>query len=574
MKNFKRFTAAIAATLMVASLSVPMAMNVSAADITITAGDSGTHTYEAYQIFAGTLSGDVLSDIKWEKGSKEADYSAIYTELKTKNAAFAKVVEEETIALSSPQEVADVLAANNTTDSQVAKDFAEVVAKHLTDKATGTSTGGTISGLDNGYYLVQDAATSPADPSENASKTRYILEVAGEDVKVDAKSAYPTVVKKVKENSDVSDYKHPNLEEADADYNDIADYNIGDTVPFKLYGTLPSNYDDYKQYYYEFTDTIGTEFNLPGTRADYTVKIDGEEITGNSNGVKVTVSNNTIKVTFDNLKEVTLPNDKVITKDSVITVEYSAVLNNTAKLCVPGQVNGVNLTYSNNPNQESSGDIDKGTTPYDGVIVFTYGIDINKYTGNTDNKLAGAKFAIYKKNADNSETYLAFGKDGFTSLNNRPSDTDVAETDMTNASKGIWVSKDSNVIEIKGLDAGTYYIEELEAPAGYNKLTDPIEVVVTPTYREDRQAWEYSPTGQAANAEGNAKALTALTITNTENAEISSGKGTVNIENKAGSTLPSTGGIGTTIFYLGGGAMVAVAGIVLITKKRMGKNAE
>lgn len=577
MKNFKRFTAAVAATLMAASLSIPMAMNVSAADITISSSDSGDHTYEAYQVFTGTLSGTVLSDIQWGSGIDSTKVNEIYEALKTKNAAFSKEDNSETLALSSAQEIADVLAKETTDDTQITKDFADVVAKYLTTSPTGTSTDGTISGLADGYYLVQDQSGSPT--GTNTAKTRYILEVAGENVEVNAKSNYPTVMKKVQEesliggDSETTSFAGSTAYDLGDGYNDIADYDIGDSVPFKLYGTLPSNYDDYKQYYYEFTDTLGTEFNLPKTRTDYKVKIDGEEITGNSNGVKVTVSDNTIKVTFENLKAVTLPNEKVITKDSVITVEYFAVLNNNAKLGVPGQVNGVNLTYSNNPNQESGDEIDKGTTPDDGVIVFTYGVDINKYTGSIDNKLANAKFAIYKMN-DEEKTYLSFGKDGITELTGRPSDADVAAATMTEASKGIWVSTDSNDIQIKGLDAGTYYIEELAAPDSYNKLTAPIEVTVTPTYMTDRQVWEYSITGQAVNAENNAKALTELEITNARNVSIADGKGKIDIENKQGSTLPSTGGMGTKLFYLGGGAMVAVAGIVLITKKRMSKNAE
>lgn len=100
MKNFKRFTAAIAATLMAASLSIPMAMNVSAADITISSSDSGDHTYEAYQVFTGTLSGTVLSDIQWGSGIDSTKVNEIYEALKTKNAAFSK----EDIALSSAQE--------------------------------------------------------------------------------------------------------------------------------------------------------------------------------------------------------------------------------------------------------------------------------------------------------------------------------------------------------------------------------------------------------------------------------------------------------------------------------------
>lgn len=585
MKNFKRFTAAVAATLMAASLSIPMAMNVSAADITISSSDSGDHTYEAYQVFTGTLSGTVLSDIQWGSGIDSTKVNEIYEALKTKNAAFSKEDNSEILALSSAQEIADVLAKETTDDTQITKDFADVVAKYLTTNPAGTSTGGTISGLADGYYLVQDQSGSPT--GTNTAKTRYILKVAGENIEVNAKSDYPTVMKKVQEesliggDSETTSFAGSTAYDLGDGYNDIADYDIGDSVPFKLYGTLPSNYDDYKQYKYVFTDTLAKQFSVvTRNKADYKVKIDNKEIPVANYNVRVDKTANTIEISFDDLKKIEVEG-LTITNDSIITVEYSAVLLQNAEIGVPGQANGVKLTYSNNPNQEGGGEIDTGETPEDGVIVFTYGVDINKYTGSKDNKLANAKFAIYKMDGTNKK-YLSVaprtdGKETFynviTELDSRPSDEDIAATTETNAAKGIWVSSENKDISIKGLDAGTYYIEELAAPDGYNKLTAPIEVTVAPTYMENRQSWAYSPAGQSTGTTDNT-ALTGLEITNAENVSISEGKGTINIENKQGSTLPSTGGMGTKLFYLGGGAMVAVAGIVLITKKRMSKNAE
>lgn len=580
MKNFKRFTAAIAATLMAASLSVPMASSAGSIKIGDPAagytGDSATHTYDAYQIFSGTLSNTTLSDITWGTGVNKDDdsFSEIYTDLKNKNNAFSKdqaTDEGETtkIALSSASEIADILSGNEN-DAQIAKDFADVVAKYLSTTKTEIKGSDAVE-VDDGYYLIQDAPNSPS--ATDASKTRYILKVAG-DAEINAKSDYPTVVKKVKENSDVSDYKHPKLPEtasADADYNDIADYNIGDAVPFKLYGTLPSNYDDYKQYYYCFNDTLGSEFNLPSKKTDVTVKIDGTV----TNDFDLKITDRTMTIKFENLKTTNA------TKDSVITVEYTAVLNTNAKIGAPGQVNGVNLTYSNNPNQESGGTPDTSTTTDDGVIVFTYGVDINKYTGNINNKLAGAKFAIYKEDENGKKIYLKWGTQGgivgIHELDAKPTDEQIAAATTSVAGQGIWLSNDSSDIKIEGLDAGTYYIEELAAPAGYNKLAKDIKVVVTPTYMSERQDWTYSASGQTQTT-GDNVALTNLSITaNDENARdvsVNSGKGTIDIENKSGSTLPSTGGMGTKLFFLGGGSMVAVAGIFLITKKRMGKNAE
>lgn len=331
MKNFKRFTAAIAATLMAASLSIPMAMNVSAADITISSSDSGDHTYEAYQVFTGTLSGTVLSDIQWGSGIDSTKVNEIYEALKTKNAAFSK----EDIALSSAQEIADVLAKETTDDTQITKDFADVVAKYLTTSPAGTSTGGTISGLADGYYLVQDQSGSPT--GTNTAKTRYILEVVGENVEVKAKSDYPTVMKKVQEESlmggadETTTFAGSETFDLGDGYNDIADYDIGDAVPFKLYGTLPSNYDDYKQYKYVFTDTLDSRFNITANKnaADYIVKVGNKNADGEyvyttipaGGGYTVRESGNTITISFEDLKKVNVEG-VTITKDSIITVEY------------------------------------------------------------------------------------------------------------------------------------------------------------------------------------------------------------------------------------------------------------
>lgn len=595
MKNFKRFTAAVAATLIAASLSVPMAMSLpsGAADITISTatGDTATHTYEAYQIFSGTLSGTTLSDIDWGSG--------VGTTATVGGNTLIQAIQAISVNSSTPfsacntaQDVADVLAGENisATDDAVTKAFADVVGKYLTT-AAGTSTedsAGKIRDLNDGYYLVQDTSTSP---NSGSAKTRYILKVAGEDVTVSAKYDYPSVIKKVQEESlvdgttETTSFAGQESYDLGDGYNDMADYDIGDDVPFKLYGTLPSTYDDYKQYYYKFTDTLGKEFTAPNS-SDVKVYIDGTEVV---DGYDVTVTTNadddssTITVTFNDLKAtgdsaVTVKDGDgsvaaTITSSSIITVEYTATLNENAVLGTPGQVNAVNLTYSNNPNQESGGTPDTSTTPDDGVVVFTYGIDINKVDGD-QKKLADAVFAVYYLDDSGAKVYIktdANGKyDG--DLDSAPTWTDESTADSTSGTFKSVDTMDVN-IKIEGLDAGDYYITELAAPDGYNKLTEDIKVTVSPTFVTGRQAWTYSSSGDT-----NGNALTALdikydkasatTLSNDANATVDSGKGVVTIENKAGSQLPSTGGIGTTLFYVGGGCIVALAGVFLITKKR------
>lgn len=621
MKNTRKFAAMIAAlTLSVCSIA-PMISSAATASaghtLTITSYDNANHTYEAYQIFSGTYNNGSLTDIQWGDGVKSANLIA---DLKN-DATLGTLFENCT----SAQDVADVLSSEDvdtgekvfTHDSNLSQAFAKVVGRNLTDVTSGTYSNGTITGLADGYYLGQDASNPTiADNGANSgAKTRFVIGVVGTDMEIISKSSAPTVVKKVKENSDTgSDYEwtHGEGTVVDEDYNDVADYNIGDDVPFKLYGTLPSTYDDYEHYYYKFSDELGEEFTL-ADNAEFKISVNGERkitLTLGQNGKAYDSSLGTdifidhhgllgannehswgIDITIEDIKKLA-PN-----ATDVITVEYVAKLNDKAVIGLDGQINGVKLEYSNNPNIEyvpSTGDedynskespespkddddnVETGSTPWDGVIVFTYGVDIDKVKEDNTTKLAGAKFAIYKEVAAETGTpkkvYLAVNVNGEVKEL-----TETPTTDYLGPTNGVWESNGIDNIEIKGLDAGTYYITELSAPTGYNKLSEDIQFTISPTIMENRQSWIYS------TDKSNAKdALTGLDIKygNVSDTElgndavgvtVESGKGTITIVNKKGAELPSTGGIGTKIFYLGGGCMVAVAGIFLITKKRMGK---
>lgn len=623
MKNTRKFAAMMAALTLSACSIAPMISSAAPASaghvITIANSDKANHTYEAYQIFSGTYNAGgtgnagSLTNIQWGTG---VNGDNIITDLK-KDATLGTLFENCT----SAQDVADVLDSKTTDsvtndeikvfedDSNLTQAFAKVVGRNLTDVTSGTYSNGTITGLADGYYLVQDASkpTMGDNGANSGAKTRFVVSVVGEDVNVTSKSSAPTVVKKVKENSDTgSDYKWGHAEGMlDEDYNDIADYNIGDDVPFKLYGTLPSTYADYEHYYYKFTDNLGSEFTL-ADNASFKISVNGNEVvTLQLNGKKAydyskdtdifidASDNSNISITIEDIKQIA-PN-----ASDVITVEYVAKLNNTATIGLDGQVNGVKLDYSNNPNIEynpKTGDEEEndktkpeypkdtkddketeetGSTPWDGVIVFTYGIDIDKVKEDNTTKLANAKFAIYKEkqitDTTTAKVYLAVDEKtgAIKELAVIPS------KDIIGAEHGVWVSDADNNIEIRGLDAGTYYIEELDAPSGYNALKEDIKFNISPTIMSERQNWIYSSDKSTAKDALTNLSIGYASVSDTEfvdaGATAETGYGTVKIVNKKGSELPSTGGIGTKIFYLGGGCMVAVAGIFLITKKRMGK---
>lgn len=560
MKNTKRARRAAAfaaAVVMAACAAVPMGSSFSASaegsiSISNTAKD---HTYEAYQIFDGDLANGVLSNIQWGTGIDSTKTADLLTAIKTIQ------VGEETpfAACTDAKSVAKVLSdANVGSNADITKQFASVVGKFLNPAADGhkesiANTGKyDIDGLDDGYYLVKDKDDSLNGVDD--SKTRYIVQVLGRVTDVTPKSSKPEVIKKVKENTKTvtatgQTFAGRENYDVGTSYNDVADYCIGDAVPFKLYGTMPDTIDDYSKYKYVFHDTLGKEFNAPN-KNDVKVYVDGN-VAENAN-VEVSSDENKseITVTFADIKD-----GNTITESSIVTVEYNAVLNSGAVIGLNGQENKVYLTYSNNPNWTGEGTpSDEGETPEDKVIVFTYELDTTKVDG-IDNtiKLANAQFILSRKIGENAEEYAKVENGKLTSWTTKDDATTLT-------------SNDQGLFTVAGLDSGTYYLTETQAPSGYNTLTNPIKVELTAT-TENNQTWD----------EVAASALTKLAVTadgTSGTVDANKGIGSITIANNKGSTLPSTGGIGTTMFYVGGGVLVAGAGVLLITKKRAKKDAE
>ena len=560
MKNTRRFASIATAALLAACVAVPMtsAFSASAATagtVTFTKADTkdaATHTYKAYKIFSGTVDETgTLNNIQWANTAKGADF---LTALKADGTIGDSFKDCDTAAA-----VAAILGAQEA-DSTLLQNFATFAASQK-DNLTLVSADAaeSIAVTEDGYYLFEDV-TDLTDAT--GAKTRYLVAQvdasAGLDITV--KSSLPSVEKKIKENTKAVGYGTDPTETQDyvgTNYNDVADYNIGDAVPFKLIGTMPSTLDDYKTYKYAFHDTLGKEFTAPA-KEDIKVTCDGVDVTAQAT---ITVTDgsgtaaSTVLVSFADVKKLT---GVTVTKNSIITVTYSAVLSKGAEIGLPGQQNEVYLSYSNNPN--AGGEGETGNTPVDKVIAFTYELDINKIDANTNATLIGAKFKLQAADGDHADKWAKLSKnsDGNYTIDSWV-DTEADATEFENPS--------GNTFAIVGLDSGTYNLKETAAPSGYKTPDKAFKVELTATTKND-QDWD--------TFEANV-ALTALDVKLDSAAgttDLDKGTGTVTVGNSSGSTLPSTGGIGTTIFYVAGGILVAGAGVTLIAKKRMSKKEE
>ena len=387
----------------------------------------------------------------------------------------------------------------------------EVIEKYadLDNKEFATVTHSNSAKVAPGYYLFKDTTTT-------AENEVYITEVVG-DVTIKAKNSnVPGFEKKLKDTNDT--------EGTTTDWKDVADHDIGDKIPFKLEGTVPDDYVEYDSYYFAFHDEeeAGLTFNPESVK----VSVDGAEI---KTGFEVETSPTdgcSFEVVFSNLKDIA-----AVQAGSKIRVEYTATLNENAVIGGNGNLNKAQLEYSNKPSVTDS----RGKTVWDNVVVFTYQVVVNKYANSVgeNNKLKGAEFTLTKKLKDSTPKVITAVK-----------------------------YEDGVQFIFKGLDDGEYTLTETVTPEGYNTI-DPITFTVTATHGTE---WDGKGvrgdlitafTGNAAPGE--------ITFTSDKG----TGALTTNVINKSGTTLPSTGGMGTTVFYVVGGGLMAVAVVLLVTKKRM-----
>lgn len=496
VKKFAKMllTVAVCAGMLFASVPAMAEGTTTTNSLTITNTGNTAHTFELYQIFTGVLSSDgkTLSNIQWGNGVSDDG--------KTELGDAAKKSNEITDATAFANEVNGKGYLSNPTIAE----GVDANASH------------TFNNLAAGYYLVKDQDGSQAN--SKGAYTSFIVQVVG-NVTQDTKLDVPTVVKKVQDTNDSTG--------KGSDWQDSADYDIDDEVPYQITGTMPSNIGKYTTYKYVFTDTMSK--GLTYTAKTAKIAIDGTDVTDKFTEAVTTKEDGSTTVTWscDNLKGAV----DTLTENSKVVVTYKCTLNKNAVIGAEGNPNTVNLTFSNNPNQ--GGDGETGKTPDDKNIVFTYKVVVNK-VDKDKRPLAGAEFTLSKVKADQT--------------------TEVVKTFTLTGDK----DTDPTIFTASGLDDGTYVLKETKTPVGYNTIADQYFTV---TAEHDTENDDPALTSLSGNAlEGS-----IITFTPDSNA----GSLTTDVVNEKGSNLPSTGGRGTRMLYAGGGVLVACAlAIIMVIKKR------
>ncbi len=588
-RTMKKTLSFVLALALVFSMSIGLfSTQAQAADgeytISITQDNGEGYVYQAYQVFSGNLTethddqgnvtGTTLSDIKWGTG---VDGVALLTALKTANATYGWTEEYAAlfITCSDAADVAEVLS-NNYDNTGLAEAFAKMAAANKTEVVAGTSgeyvlldDGSygykiTVSGA--GYYLITNP-TVPQDDEGNdyeAAHSDYILIVL-EDELVVAKDDIPDVEKKIIDNDQTD--TNVNSTEPEGAYSlgtnetigPVADYSIGDTITFQLTGTLPSNYDSYDTYRMEFHDTEseGLTFAGANTMKVYVLNSDGQIVqVGSGYEVKAgtgTSDGCTFEVIIEDTKSLKDTTGNLIStnSDSEIYVVYQSTLNSDATIGNDGNPNEVYMVFSNDSNSTGTGRTEKKI-----VAAFTFTLDILK-TDDTQaaNPLEDAEFILYR-GTEGSYEYAIL--DEGNKVSEWTTDKDQATVIMTD--------EDGNVSVI-GLDEGVYYLEETKAPEGYNLLSSAITITVEAVYDDEASAQAGYPVVKSLTVTVSGNDLASTADEGVGNP--STGVVGIEVQNHSGSRLPSTGGIGTYIFYIIGGAIVVCAAVVLVTRRRM-----
>jgi len=574
MKRFKRVLALLA----VAVLVMSMGMGAMAAESEATVDRVGYdhayfapaaesvdligHTFNAVQVVAAESYDAETKEymgLSWGAQIEDDGVAALLTALKANStlaADFSAFVTNpaavtETKPLFTAAAFADVIS--DYTDSPVKKEALIKVIKglDLTGQKIIVSENMNPVKLDAGIglYMVDDT-TKAASLDDDVTNASILMAVPGSNI-IRIKVDKPKQDKEVKEN-------------ATSTWNEVSDYNIGDYVPYRITSNIP-NAEKFENYTMTFTDKMSAGLTFADT------------VTGvaDAQKLKITVGGTALADTAYTLTPdeeahgftlelpvKTSPSaTQTYTEGSEIVIEFFGLLNENAAIGngTGGNTNKSTLKYSNDPDSTST-----ATTTLDTVITFTYELDVLKIDGATEKILPGAQFALKATSGEHSGKYAVVDKNGILTgwTETKP------EKDAT-TNGALLISGEDGKFNVVGLDCGEYLLTEIKAPAGYNLISPDIVVEIKATTKNGKDYTDELQT-QASNA------LTKLEVNVPVNGTdaLKEGKAAegiveIQIENNSGSTLPETGGIGTTLFYIIGAILVIGAGVLLVARRRM-----
>ncbi|WP_300919882.1 SpaA isopeptide-forming pilin-related protein [Faecalibaculum rodentium] len=425
------------------------------------------------------------------------------------------------------QQAVDYVASLSGQDSAL-RQFLSTVQDHLQPaqgesfRVDSTAADGsfTIAGLDYGWYMADEEGTDIS--GSHAAASLLMVSTAAPSVQIKVKSDYPQLIKQIEE------------DDGTAGWNDIGDYQYGQAIPYRFETTLP-DVTGYETYLMRFHDRMDPALDFDPSSVAVTMDKDGKQYRLSPQEFTITDT-----PTADETFSVTIPDIKAIADREFgsygqrVELTYSGVFNegilDRQDQGKQGFENTVRLEFSNDPDSSQT-----GFTPWDTVVCYTYRLNAVKHNEN-DVKLAGAKFRLYLDK--DCQTELGFAKHG---------DVYLPAADAQDI-----VTDDEGTFRLDGLDQGTYWLREVQAPAGYHKLKDPIEITITPGFVDDRHAY-------VAGGQG----LTNLTATaggqdlETDPIQTSAN---LSVLNRTGSVLPSTGS-GMTIVLFAAAAGLAVTGL-------------
>ncbi len=569
MKKVKKLTSVFLALVMMLCMCVTAFADETSSQYSITVSNTNTSisiagkTFRAYKLFDVTYDGDNYS-YTIADAFKDFSYQA---------SAEAKAV--------SGQELIDYVATL-AADSEALNTFAEAALKYATDHSIGAAKTATVAessesatiGLDDpGYYLVAGTATAPENQEITAACS---LTTASPKAEVNVKADAPSVDKSIVKTS--TDENGNSVNQSVKSDNSA----IGDTVKYQVTSKVP-DMTGYEKYYFVLNDTMSAGLTF---KNDVVIKV-GTTTLAKDTDYTVSSSVNesgvtSIEIIFKNFIQYKEQ------KGADITVSYSATVNEHAVIGTTGNDNSVKLTYSNNPNTTDNGDPEnpdkpgpdspKGTTPESKTRTYVTELKLIK-TDEDGNQLNGAEFDITGEaltntviteevfKEDENGTYYKLKNGSYTTTAPTIAEDETDNSDQYDGTTQKYkLTKETRTITagenvtyhvvvngeatITGLAAGTYTIKETKAPAGYNLLGAAKEVTIEwnePAKDSTECTWTYTGTDKE-----NDVCINQLTIVN-----------------ESGAKLPSTGGIGTTLFYVIGGILVLGAAILLVTKKRM-----